>query len=291
MSQPVPPSWRDLGKSAGDLLQKDYPIQGTSLEVKTLTPSNVTFKVAGQRSQDAQIAGDIEGKYVDFKNGLTFTQAWTTANLLRTQVELDNLFVKGLKVDLAGALNPAKAQKSVILTTIYKQPSLHSRVTADLFKGPTFTADAVVGRDGFLAGGEASYDVTSGAITRYAAALGFSAPEYAVTLHGLGNLSTFSASYYHKVSKDVEAGAKAIYDTKSTLNGVSLEVGAKTYLDNAAFIKTKINNSGVLCFGYTQALRPGVKAAFGLAIDTTRINDPTAGQAAHKVGASFTFNS
>jgi voltage-dependent anion channel protein 2 len=112
-----------------------------------------------------------------------------------------------------------------------------------------------------------------------------------VTLHGLGNLSTFSASYYHKVSKDVEAGAKAIYDTKSTLNGVAIEVGAKTYLDNAAFIKTKINNSGVLCLGYTQALRPGVKAAFGLALDTTRINDPTAGQAAHKVGASFTFNS
>ena len=67
-------TYQDLGKSAGDLLQKDYPIQGTSLEVKTLTPSNVTFKVAGQRSQDAQIAGDIEGKYVDFKNGLTVTQ-------------------------------------------------------------------------------------------------------------------------------------------------------------------------------------------------------------------------
>jgi voltage-dependent anion channel protein 2 len=32
------------------------------------------------------------------------------------------------------------------------------------------------------------------------------------------------------VSKDVEAGAKAVYDTKSTTGGVSLEVGAKTYL-------------------------------------------------------------
>jgi voltage-dependent anion channel protein 2 len=43
-------------------------------------------------------------------------------------------------------------------------------------------------------------------------------------------LSTFAASYYHRVSKDVEAGAKAVYDTKSTTGGVSLEVGAKTYL-------------------------------------------------------------
>jgi hypothetical protein len=66
---------QDLGKSASDLLLKDYPIQGTSLEVKTLTPSNVTFKVAGMKDSTSNaINGDIEGKYVDFKNGLIFTQ-------------------------------------------------------------------------------------------------------------------------------------------------------------------------------------------------------------------------
>ena len=160
----------------------------------------------------------------------TDAQAWTTNNLLRTQLELENQIAKGLKLDVATALNPAKSQKSAIVTAIYKQASLHTRATVDLFKGPTFTADTVVGRDGFLVGAEATYDVTSGAITRYAGAVGFSAPEYAITLHGLGNLSTFAASYYHKVSKDVEAGAKAVYDTKSTTGGVSLEVGAKTYL-------------------------------------------------------------
>lgn len=154
--------------------------------------------------------------------------------------------------------------------------------------------------------------MTEGKITRYATAVGFSAPEYAVTLHGLGNLSTFAASYYHRVSPDVEAGAKAVYDTKATTSGVSLEVGAKAYLDSAAFVKAKINNTGILalgkcppldfmertedlqhggCTGYTQALRPGVKASFGLALDTQRLNDPTASSAAHKVGASFTFDS
>lgn len=154
---------------------------------------------------------------------------------------------------------------------------------------------------------------------------------YAVTIHSLGNLSTFAASYYHRVSlrvlpplalsahvapvppvargsltnrrsplaarsllqvnKDVEAGAKVVYDTKSTTGGVSLEVGAKTYLDNAAFVKAKVNNSGIVALGYTQALRPGVKVGFGLALDTQRLNDASAGASAHKVGASFTFNS
>jgi hypothetical protein len=61
-------------------------------------------------------------------------QAWTTTNLLRTQVELENQIAKGLKLDLATALNPAKSQKSAIVTAIYKQPSLHTRATVDLFR-------------------------------------------------------------------------------------------------------------------------------------------------------------
>lgn len=150
-------------------------------------------------------------------------------------------------------------------------------------QGPTFIADTVLGRDGFLVGAEASYNVTEGRVTKYATAIGYSAPEYAVTLHGLGNLSTFAASYYHRVSPDVEAGAKAIYDTKAAGN-VSLEVGAKAYLDSAAFVKAKINNTGILSLGYTQALRPGVKASFGLALDTQKLNDISPEGPAHKVG-------
>jgi voltage-dependent anion channel protein 2 len=50
--------------------------------------------------------------------------------------------------------------------------------------------------------------LTDGQIKRYNAAVGYSAPEYSVTLHALSNLSTFSAGYYHKVNRDVEAGAK-----------------------------------------------------------------------------------
>lgn len=41
--------------------------------------------------------------------------------------------------------------------------------------------------------------------------------------------------------------------------------------------------------GYTQSLRPGVRASFGLALDTQRLNDATSEVAAHKVGASVTF--
>lgn len=41
MSQPVPPTFKDIGKSANDLLNRDFPISGNKLEVKTLSPSGV----------------------------------------------------------------------------------------------------------------------------------------------------------------------------------------------------------------------------------------------------------
>merc|ERR1712093_459261 len=206
---------------------------------------------AGVRdAKSAAIAGDIEAKYVDAKNGVTLTQAWTTSNVLKTQVELENQIAKGLKLDVQGHLLPATQGKSAYVTAIYKQPSLHTRALLDVFKGPTFT----------------------------------------VTLHGLANLSVFSASYYHKVSKDVEAGAKAIYDAKTAGSQVGLEVGTKAYLDNTAFVKAKVNNAGVLGLGYTQALRPGLKLSFGLAVDTKAFSSSeVAASAAHKVGSALTF--
>jgi len=296
LPQPVPPAWKDVGKSSNDLLNKDFPVHGTSLEVKTKTPSNVTFKVFGERNSKhpERITGDIEAKYVDPKNGLTFTQSWTTLNALKTLIELDGQVAKGVKLDLSTSITPqdkdGKATaKSTILSGVWKQPGVHTRASLDLFKGPTLTLDAVLGRDGFLVGLEGAYNVNEARLTRYSTAVGFSAPEYAVTLHGLGNLSTFSASYYHRVSADVEAGAKAVYDTKAHHTGVSLEVAAKAYLDAASFVKARINNTGILSLGYTQALRPGVKAAFGLALDTQKLNDVNPGGPAHKVGISFTF--
>jgi voltage-dependent anion channel protein 2 len=88
----------------------------------------------------------------------------------------------------------------------------------------------VIGRDGFLFGAEASYNVTEARVDKYSTAFGFSASDYAVTLHCLSNFKTFAASYYHRVSADVEAGAKAVYDTKATSPGVALEVGTKAYV-------------------------------------------------------------
>ena len=288
-TQPVPPSWKDLGKAASDILGKDYPIHGSTLEVKPRTPSGVTFRVFGLHDNKSQnISGDLEASWVNRKRGLAVTQAWSTANVLRNHIELENHLARGLKFELISTLVPEKQAKNALLAASYRAPGVHARNFVDVFKGPLLTADVVLGRDGFLVGAETAYDAKDKKLARYNLAAGFYAPEYAVALHALGNLSTYSASYYHRVNSDIEASARATYDSKASSN-VNLEVGTKTYLDNAAFIKAKINNSGILALGYAQALRPGIKATFGLALDALKLTSGSTDASAHKLGASLTF--
>lgn len=86
---------------------------------------------------------------------------------------------------------------------------------------------------------------------------------------------------------------------------VELKFCRVSQLDSSAFVKAKINNSGVVALGmgfftlvllnciytrwtgYTQTLRPGVKASFGVALDTQKLNDPAPVGPSHKVRSTF----
>ena len=168
--------------------------------------------------------------------GLTLTQAWTTSNTLDTKIELDNQIAKGLKAELLTHYLPKSSTYGAKTNLYFKQPNFHARAFLDLFKGPTATVDAVLGHEGFLVGAEAGYDVQKAAITRYSAAIGYTVPQYSAAITATNNLSVFSASYYHKVNSEVEAGAKATWDSKAS-NTVGLEVASKYRLDPTSFAK------------------------------------------------------
>ncbi|RDW91412.1 outer mitochondrial membrane protein porin [Coleophoma crateriformis] len=218
------------------------------------------------------------------RTGLTITQSWNTVNALETKLELNDAVAKGLKAELLASFLPTTQAKGAKFNLHFKQANFHGRAFFDLLKGPTANVDAVIGQDGFLAGASAGYDVQKAAITSYAAAIGYSAPQYTAAITAANNLSVFSASYYHKVNGQVEAGAKASWDSKSSSN-VGLEVASKYRLDPVSFAKVKINDRGVAAVAYNVLLRPGVTLGLGASFDTQKLD-----QASHKIGTSFTFD-
>ncbi|KAI9801354.1 MAG: hypothetical protein M1825_003333 [Sarcosagium campestre] len=217
------------------------------------------------------------------RTGLTLTQTWTTLNSLDTKVELDNSIANGLKAEILTNFLPSSKAKGAKLNLYFRQPNFHARAFFDLLKGPVANLDAVLGHEGFLVGAEAAYDVQKAAITRYSAAVGFTVPEYSAAITATSNLSVFSASYFHRVNSQVEAGAKATWDSKGS-NNVGLELASKYRLDPTSFAKAKINDRGIAALAYNVLLRPGVTLGLGASFDTQNLNE-----AVHKVGASFTF--
>ncbi|QSZ31707.1 hypothetical protein DSL72_001274 [Monilinia vaccinii-corymbosi] len=319
------PAFTDIAKSSNDLLNKEfYHLTAAALEVKSNTPNNVAFKVTGKSTHDNATSGLLEAKftdkptgiyfeqfilqhfppsssygflvvkqpdfaqllmqYTDFK-GLTLTQTWNTLNALDTKIEINDTIAKGLKAEILGSFAPTTQKKGAKVNLHFKQPNFHGRAFFDLLKGPTATVDAVIGQDGFLAGATAGYDVQKAAITSYSAAVGYIAPTYSAAITAADNLSVFSASYYHKVNKQVEAGAKATWDSKNT-NSVGLEVASKYRLDPLSFAKVKINDRGVAAIAYNVLLGPGATLGLGASFDTQKLD-----QATHKIGTSFTFES
>lgn len=168
--------------------------------------------------------------------GLTLTQTWNTANALDTKVEVSDSLAKGLKLEGLFNFLPATAAKGAKFNLHFKQPGFHGRAFFDLLKGPTANIDAVVGHEGFLAGASAGYDVNKAKLTGYSAAVGYSAPLYSAAVTASDNLSLFAASYYHKVNSQVEAGAKATWNSK-TGNTVGLELASKYRIDPVSFAK------------------------------------------------------
>ncbi|KAI0435984.1 eukaryotic porin/Tom40 [Xylaria telfairii] len=280
------PAFSDISKSANDLLNKDfYHLSAGTIEVKSNTPNNVGFKVTGKSSHEKATSGALEGKYADKSLGLTLTQTWNTTNALDTKIELADSLAKGLKAETIFQFLPATNNTGAKLNLTFKQSAFHGRAFFDLLKGPTANVDAVIGHEGFLAGASAGYNVQKAAVTGYSAAVGYIAPQYSAAVTATDNLSVFAASYYHKVNSQVEASAKAVWNSKSG-NAVGLELASKYRLDPVSFAKAKINDRGVAAVAYNVLLRPGVTVGIGASFDTQKID-----QATHKVGASFTFES
>lgn len=185
------------------------------------------------------------GTYGDFgltikRKGVTITQAWSTASLLDSKVELTDAVAPGVKIDLQNLWNPSKegsaAQK---VNLAFKNPNVHSRafVNYATAKGNIDAiVDVVAGSDGFLVGGEAGYDVQKAAVTRYSLGLGYQTPSYVASIVGTQNLTQIAASYYQKVNMAVEVGAKAGYDVQAQ-KASGLELASKYKLDPLSFAK------------------------------------------------------
>ncbi|KAJ3252461.1 Mitochondrial porin [Chytriomyces hyalinus] len=264
------PNYSDFSKDLNDLLSKDFPLGNAKLEINQSTSNGIKVTVNNVKdSTTGKIVSDLKTKYTDKAN-----------------VEVQDLISQGFKLDLHGAMRPSAGTTSAKAGLELKQANVFARSSIDLLAktGATIHTDVVVGSEGLLLGGDVAYNSGDSTIHRYNVAVGYKTPEYTLGFHASKKFTHFTAGYFHNISPKLQVGSRATWDQAATSH-VAIEVGSKYILDKSTFIKSKVNNFGILGLGYTQALRPGVKVSLGGSFDTTRLHENV-----HKVGMTFVFD-
>jgi hypothetical protein len=216
--------------------------RSTSLLIPIHTSSNFQSYIFYMKQPPGKRGSSVSGYGINLLTtddaGISITQSWNTANMLATKVELNDTFASGLKTEVLSNFSPAAGNKGQKVNLHFKQPAFHGRAFVDYSAAGAIgtTADAVVSHEGMVVGGEVGYDVQKAAITKYSAAVGYTTPLYNAAVTATNSLSVFTASYYQRVNPAVEAGARAVWDSKSG-NNVGLELAAKYKLDPASFAK------------------------------------------------------
>lgn len=274
----IPPSYGDLGKSARDLFSKGYNYGFFKLECKTKTSSGVNFTTSGgQNSDTGKSNGSLETKYKCSDYGLTFTEKWTTENILGTEITIEDQIAKGLKLTFDTSFAPASGKKSGKIKTAYKREYLNLNCDVDFdFAGPTIHGAAVLGYNGWLAGYQMSFDTSKSKLAKSNFAVGFTTDDF--TLHtNVNDGAEFGGSIYQRVNSDFETGVNLSW-TAGT-NATRFALGAKYTPDRDSTFRAKINNTSQIGLSYQQKIRDGVTLTLSSMIEGKNFN-----QGGHKLG-------
>jgi len=279
----IPPSYSDLGKSARDLFNKGFNYGFYKLEVKTRTNSGVEFTTNGSSNhENAKVGGSLETKYKVNKHKLTFTEKWTTDNVLATEVSVEDQLAKGLKVTLDTNFAPQSGKKSGKLKTDYKREYLHVNTDVDLdLSGPTVLGSAVLGYQGWLLGTQLSFNTGKSELTKSNFAAGYNGGDFLINCN-VDNGSEFGGSIYHRAADDLEVGAQMNWSAGS--NATKFGIAAKYVPERGSIFRAKVNNAAQVGLSYQQKLKDGLDLSLSTLVEAKNFS-----AGGHKVGLGLNF--
>lgn len=278
----APPFFPDIFQNINGLLNRDY-FHNTpgAFSLRTNTKNNVNFSVnARQNIRDGPLSTNIEARMSDKATGLTYTQGWSNENKLNTKIELKDL-APGLKTEIVSTYVP-NGNKTAKVNLSFVQPFFASRCVFDLLKNPSFVGNLTLSHEGVVGGAEFGYDIISGALSRYAVALGYSAKDYSLGVF-IDDSKLTSVSFFQKVNKDLQVGVKAVLNPKISSN-VNMSLATRYVPDETSQIKAKITDIGKLTVSYKQTIRTGITLGIGASMDALKMNEPV-----QKIGWSLNF--
>jgi len=264
--------YKDIGKSCGDLLSKDFKVGKTTVELKSKTASGVTFTPTATRSGDA-VSGELKAEY-GFLPWLKGEAVFGTSGSMTALVEASDAIAKGLTMSAeCERAAPGKgllASGNLILD--YKQEAFTGKMSFDYYKKDLLASCSTV-YGALTCGADCAYSTPKAALSKYAAACQFVQPDFTVSAKcaNAKGATTLSCGYYHKVSSLMQVGVNL--SKPLAKRDVDIEFGCAYKLDKDTTVKSKVDSVGTLSASYKQKISPLTTMTLCAAVDVVNLAD------------------
>ncbi|KAI3434810.1 hypothetical protein D9Q98_002867 [Chlorella vulgaris] len=244
----APAAFSSLGTNAKDLLygSKVGKFQYDKvLNLSSRTADGVEFTVNAVAT-DNRLDMVLKGAYATDKYSVLAALGQSGKLSVATSVKE---LAPGLTVGVSGTVPDTDSGK---LSVEYAHAHATIKSIVSLTAAPKVDFAATTGVEGVTLGGEASYDTSKSAITKWSLGVGYTAIDYQVALL-LSDKNAATALIAHKVTADTTLGAEVVRDLA---NGTTtFATGLSKQLDGGAMTKLKLNNSGIVSVLYEQELK------------------------------------
>lgn len=311
------PSYDDLGKDCRDLFDKGYNLEKFVINVKNKTCHGVEITTKGvHKNEDKTATGEVCAKVTSFPfpilQGFSTQHKWDTENNFKNEVTLQDVYVPGLKLTTEVVLNEEKMEATGAVKVQHK----HAFYTLDgafdntgqggkgggdggeggeeggegggggggggggdakqLIKG-----SLVTGWAGLMGAYKIEYDTGSGEISGQNMGFAYHKKDYDFHLaYKNGEKSTWEGFFHHKISRELQVGAKAKYGDE-TEYGIA---GRYMFSGYGHALRAKVNNKSLLGVGLECTVVPGFQVFAAGEADLTKFSE-----GGHKIGFGMEF--
>jgi len=272
----TPPLWGNFGKSVKDLFTKKYTYKNQAI-TKHNAKNGVTLESGGVYTNELSGYVKVTQKSKDLGTAEVNIE---TSGKADGKVKFDQ-YLKGLVLTVSGNEKPS-AKVNVDYSQEYFAGSANVD-TAIKSMQTKVEGTAVVGFEGLAIGGQAKFDVSGdNELEDYNAGVEYTQEDFTATVQSGDKTEKITASYFQKVSPDLQVGASVDFGK----GGRVLTIGDEYQLDADTTLKGKLNTKGVVSAVVEHRLA-NPKLQFGVAASFNAFNG--APVVADNFGLTLTF--
>jgi LysM repeat protein len=253
--------WGNFGKSVKDLFIKKYTFKNQAI-IKYNAKNGVMLESGGVYQNDLSGYVKVTQKSKDLGTAEVTIE---TSGKADGRVKFDQ-YLKGLVLTISGNEKPS-AKVNVDYSQEYFAGSA-SVDTAIKNMQTKVEGTAVVGYEGLAVGGQAKFDVSGdNELEDYNAGVEYTQEDFTATVQSGDKTERITASYYQKVSNDLQVGAAVEFGK----GGRVLTIGDEYQLDADTTLKGKLNTKGIVSAVVEHRLA-NPKLQFGVAASFNAFN-------------------